>query len=209
MGQDGLKTIPGLLEWGVAARPMEGQAASGDAYLVKPLSGRILVAVVDALGHGHEAAEAARVAVSVLERDAEEPVTVLLQRCDVALRPTRGAVVSLAVFDQRAKTMTWIGVGNVEGLLLPADPGARPVRDSLVQRGGVVGSRLPPLLSSVKPIHRGDLLVLATDGIRTDFAMYVVSDAPVQALADRLLARCGKGNDDALVLVARYQGEGA
>lgn len=198
--------VPGLLEWGVATRALDGQPESGDLHLVKTTPLGALVAVVDALGHGPEAAGVARTAIATLERGAEEPVVELLERCDRALRLTRGAVVSLAGFDEGAGTMTWLGVGNVEGVFLKADPDARPVRESMLLRGGVVGYRLPSLMSSVRRVEPGDVLVLATDGLRTDFGQYVVPSAPVRVLADRLLKQCSKGTDDALVLVVRYRG---
>jgi serine phosphatase RsbU (regulator of sigma subunit) len=197
---------PGLLEWAVAARALDGQAQSGDLHLVKMTPAGALVAVVDALGHGAEAAKVALTAISTLERGAGEPVVTLLERCDRALRLSRGAVLSLAGFDEDAQTMTWVGVGNVEGVFLKADPTARPARESMLLRGGVVGYRLPSLMSSVRRVDPGDLLVLATDGIRSDFAEHVVWGAPAKAMADRLLERCGKGTDDALVLVVRYRG---
>ena len=198
--------VPGLLEWGVATRALDGQPESGDLHLVKTTPQGALVAVVDALGHGAEAARVALTAIATLERGAGEPVVALLERCDRALRLTRGAVVSLAGFDEGAGTMTWVGVGNVEGVFLKADPNAQPARESMLLRGGVVGYRLPSLMSSVRRVETGDLIVLATDGVRTDFSQYVVPGAPVQALADRLLKLCAKGTDDALVLVVRYRG---
>jgi negative regulator of sigma-B (phosphoserine phosphatase) len=91
-------------------------------------------------------------------------------------------------------------------MLLFADPEARPVRASLVTRGGIVGSALPPLRAEVLPIAFGDTLIFATDGIRGGFTEGLASDATPQQLADDILARCGKGTDDALVLVARYRG---
>ena len=198
---------PGLLEWGVAARALDGQPQSGDLHLVKTTEAGALVAVVDALGHGADAAAVAQTAISTIERWTGEPLVALLERCDRALRLTRGAVLSLAGFDEATKTMTWVGVGNVEGVFLKADPAARPARESMLLRGGVVGYRLPSLMSSVRRVDPGDLLVVATDGIRTDFAEHVVAGAPAKAMADRLLQRCGKGTDDALVLVVRYRGK--
>jgi hypothetical protein len=70
-------------------------------------------------------------------------------------------------------------------------------------RGGVVGYQLPALRASVRPISPGDLLVFATDGIRAEFAQGLVLGDPPQQIADGILARHLKGNDDALVLVAR------
>ena len=57
----------GLVEWGVAARPIAGEAVSGDLHLVKPFDHGVLLAAVDGVGHGDEATSAARAAVGILE----------------------------------------------------------------------------------------------------------------------------------------------
>jgi len=48
----------GVIEWGLAARALPGQAVSGDLHLVQSVGDDVLLAVADGLGHG-EAAEAA------------------------------------------------------------------------------------------------------------------------------------------------------
>jgi hypothetical protein len=65
---------------------------------------------------------------------------------------------------------------------------------------------MPRLLVSMVPLTREDVVVLATDGIRTDFADCLTAEGPWQGLAERILARYGKESDDALVLVVRYVG---
>ena len=196
-----------LIDWGVATLTLAGEQESGDLHLVKPVGTGVLVSVVDGLGHGAEAAAAARAAVAALNRHAQESVLPLLQRCHQALAGTRGVVVSLALFDRADGSMTWLGVGNVEGVLLYADSGRRRRRERLVTRGGIVGSELPPLRAEVLAVAPGDTLILATDGIRSGFADDLAIDAPPQQLADQILARSGKSTDDALVLVARYLGD--
>src|SRR5882672_2127618 len=201
---------PALIEWGVATLALPGEAQSGDRHLVKPVETGVLVAVVDGLGHGAEAAAAAQAAVAALERHATESPVPLIERCHRALQGTRGAVMSVAVFGRPDRSMTWLGVGNVEGLLLYGDGAARsgsPLA-SLVTRGGIVGSELPRLHPVVLPIASGDTLIFATDGIREGFTEGLPPEAAPQQLADRILARHGKGTDDALVLVARYRGAG-
>ncbi len=194
-----------LIEWGVATLTLPGQTESGDRHLVKPFVNGVLVAVVDGLGHGDEAAVAAVAAVAALEGAAHDSVVSLVRRCHAALMRTRGVVVGLASFNGLADTMTWLGVGNIEGLLFPADTTRR--RESLAPRGGVVGYQLPSLHPSVLPVTRGDMLIFATDGIQNSFAEGLLSGPP-QHIAERILARHAKGTDDALVLVARYHGAG-
>jgi serine/threonine protein phosphatase PrpC len=195
----------GLIEWAVAEVTQAGQTESGDRYLVTPTPDGALVAVVDGLGHGAEAADAAKMAVRSLERHAQEQVIPLVRDCHRSLFGTRGAVISVASFTARDQTMTWLGVGNVEGLLLREQ--ASPRRESLLMRGGVVGVHLPALAAEIVPVTPGDTLILATDGVRSDFSNDRLSQRdPPSTLSDYILARWGKQNDDALVLVVRYLG---
>jgi phosphoserine phosphatase RsbX len=195
-----------LVHWGVATLALAGQSESGDLHLVAPVKHGVLVAVVDGLGHGEEAAAPAKLAVQTLEQFAEEPPLSLVQRCHAALRGSRGVVMSLARFDAHRGTMTWLGVGNVEGLLHHAHWAERSARASLVTRGGIVGSELPAVQAAVVPVEAGDTLVFATDGIRSGFADDISVSEDPQRLADHVLSRYGKSTDDALVLVARYVG---
>ena len=196
-----------MIEWGVATLTLPGQAESGDRYVVKPFRGGALVAAVDGLGHGDEAAAAAKTAAAILEMYSPEPVVTLLRRCHERLRMTRGVVLSLASFAARESTMTWLGVGNIEGRLLRADPQAQPLRESLILRGGVVGRHLPTAYASLVAVAPGDILIFATDGIRSDFSEGLTGSEVPQRTADRILAQYGKHTDDALVLVARYVGQ--
>src|SRR2546425_459989 len=184
----------GVIEWAVAELVLPGQTESGDRCLVTATSEGGLVAVVDGLGHGAEAAGAAKAAVSSLERHAQDPIIQLIRSCHRSLAGTRGVVMSVAV-------------GNVEGVLLRAQAAASPRREMLLLRGGVVGVHLPALAAAILPVARGDVLILATDGVRNNFSIdpFAHGDSP-QQLADRILAGGGTKTDDALVLVARYLG---
>ena len=197
-----------LIDWGVASSALPGETQSGDLHLVKPLAGGVLLAVVDGLGHGAEAATAARTAVTTLDEHASESVLALLERCHWALKDSRGVVMSLAFADRRQNALTWAGVGNVECMLFHATAAtpANPTRASLVTRGGIVGSELPQIRAQVLPLAAGDVVIFATDGIREGFSDGLQFEAPPQQLAEHILSQHGKGTDDALVLVARYRG---
>jgi negative regulator of sigma-B (phosphoserine phosphatase) len=142
----------------------------------------------------------------MLRKHAHESVISLVKRCHQALINTRGVVMTVASLDARENTVTWLGVGNVEGLLLHADADASHRTESVLQRSGLVGYQLPPLHASVVPVMPGDLLIFATDGIRSDFADDVNVNGEPKQLAAHILRQHLKGNDDALVLVARYLG---
>ena len=57
----------GVVEWGAAERPFDPLGESGDRYLVQPYADGALVAVADGLGHGPDAATAAKTAMAILE----------------------------------------------------------------------------------------------------------------------------------------------
>lgn len=192
------------IEWGAASYPLPGQAESGDMYVIHRHSNGVLVGVVDGLGHGGEAAFAAEKAVSTLALRSDESVISLVQRCHEVLMATRGVVMSLASFYFPDDTMTWIGVGNVEGILARTNSEHSPSLTHIFHRQGVVGYQLPQLQASVMQISRGDVLILATDGIRPEFSGDMKLRGTPEQIASDIGERFRRENDDALVLVARY-----
>jgi phosphoserine phosphatase RsbX len=188
----------------VAARPIAGEHVSGDRH-VAVSSTRLVVAVIDGLGHGPEAAHAAGRAAEIVETHPDERPDALLRRCHDALRSTRGAAMTVASIDPVVGEMTWLGVGNVQATVLQ-----RRTRDARREwvplRGGVVGYLLPALRPGTVRLERDDVLVLATDGVRPVFGEWPAPAEAPQKVADRILADQSRGTDDALVLVARYRG---
>src|SRR2546430_16061983 len=87
---------PALIEWGVASLALPGEAESGDRHLVKPVGTAVLVAVVDGLGHGAEAATAAQAPRAPLERHATESPGPPIPRRPRAPPGARGAGMSPA-----------------------------------------------------------------------------------------------------------------
>src|SRR5216117_1053670 len=86
-----------VIDWGVATLALAGEMESGDLHLVKRVGRGTLVAAVDGLGHGAEAAAAARAAVAALDQYAEESLLPLVRRChEPRLCRRRPAVAHLA-----------------------------------------------------------------------------------------------------------------
>ena len=195
-----------MVEYGVAKFVLPGQDESGDHHLVCCNRNGILIAAIDGIGHGEEAANAAKAAVGLLRSSADEPIISLVERCHEKLRAPRGIVLSLAFIDSENRMMTWLGVGNVQGMLMRGDAKRGNVKESLLLRAGVVGSQLPALQATVLPIVRGDTVFFATDGVRSDFSVTLSARENPQRAADRILGQYRRGNDDALVLVVRLMG---
>jgi phosphoserine phosphatase RsbX len=186
---------------------MVAGTASGDLHVVRPLpEGGVLAAVIDGVGHGNEAAHAARTAGRTLVSSPHEDAVSAVWRCHEALKETRGVVMTLLFFSQSG-AMTWVGVGNIEGVLFRNDAGGRTRASHVVLRGGVVGDRMPPLRAESVTLQPHDTVILATDGIRPEFSDDLVPCEEPQAIADQILSRFRRGTDDALVLVVRCLGD--
>jgi phosphoserine phosphatase RsbX len=195
------ETLPGVLEWGVATLAIEGEEESGDLYVVKPTDRGALVVAIDGLGHGPEAAIAARAAAEICSEGDFHDLPGVFDACHEGLKRTRGVVMSAALIDAERHRMEWMGVGNIEATLMHADGGRH---ETIMLFGGVAGHQLPRLRSSATALLPGDLLLFATDGLGRGYASDIDVMRPTQEIADEVLQRHNKGSDDALVLAARY-----
>lgn len=193
-----------VVTWASAGAALEGQSKSGDRAVVVEFPDGALVALIDGLGHGSAAHDAAIAAEGALLASPYYPVDELMRKCHDALKGTRGAVISLASFDAERGIMSWLGVGNVEALLVRSQSGGV---EGVAMKGGTVGYMLPALNPRTLVVHPGDTLILATDGIRQGFRSEVLGARTPQQIADEVVANWSKHTDDSCVVVARYVGE--
>jgi negative regulator of sigma-B (phosphoserine phosphatase) len=200
------RAAQGPVEWGVATRCRRGEAMSGDLAVVSLLPDGALIAGIDGLGHGGEAAHAARLAADVVRESPGHDLVRLVERCHLALQGTRGAAISLAFVPSFSSGITWLGVGNVEGRVLSGDPWARRPKGSLALERGVPGHELPTVRVATLDVRPGDVLLLATDGVDAAFADALDVTGSTQAISERILADHAKPSDDALVVAVRYLG---
>lgn len=193
------------LEWAVSGSALDGQA-SGDLHLVISGSPQSLVCVMDGLGHGPDAQLAAEECAAILRSQMGAPLLDLVHFAHEGLRATRGVAMTLGLIDEQRGRLEWVAIGNVEGLVLRQGLPRGTTHGAVVQRGGVVGYRLPPLKVSDVVLAAGDLIVLATDGIKSGFSDRLELSLGVPDLAEDIAQRSTKRSDDALVLVVRYLG---
>jgi anti-sigma regulatory factor (Ser/Thr protein kinase) len=183
------------------SRPRPGEEMNGDAYFVSEHDGELLLAVIDGLGHGRGASEAARAAVETLEQWSGEPLEELVWGVHESLRATRGAVMGAVVVGRSRESFTYAGVGNVEVRLLGSTSPGRPVPSN-----GTLGARLSNVRVWPHRLDEGATLVLASDGVSAtwDINAYpgLATKSP-QMLAGVLLRDFARNSDDATALVYR------
>ena len=186
---------------GAWSRPCPGEETNGDAYFIGEHDGETLIAVVDGLGHGRGAQEAAQAALDTLAQWGGEALDEVVWGVHEALRATRGAVMGAVVLDRERGSFNYAGVGNVEVRVLGAQEPARPIPSN-----GTLGARLSQVRVWPHRWTEGTTLVLASDGLSAtwDINAYpgLLGKSP-QLLAGVLLRDFGRNSDDATVVVCR------
>jgi phosphoserine phosphatase RsbX len=198
----------GPIEWAATSRALPGQDVCGDRSVAVDVNGTsALIGVLDGLGHGAPAAEAACCGAQVLGDGRSEPLDVLVESCHRAMSDTRGAAMTLARIDFEKDRLSWTGIGNVAADLVAKHPAGIEVRSSVRLAGGIVGYQIPDVIAVQDfPMRPGDLLVITSDGIGENHLDDIDFAAPALTIAQQILHMHAKDNDDALVLTARHRG---
>jgi anti-sigma regulatory factor (Ser/Thr protein kinase) len=179
-------------------RPLASETVAGDACLVDTWSRGVVVAAVDGLGHGPAAATAAAAFLDCLRGALAAPLGQTLEAAHRALLKTRGAVATVARFDELAGTVEVAGIGNVTALLASGVAEAK----HLVVPAGVLGGAFRTVVSQVVDFAEGDLLVLHTDGVRSRIALDGLRALAPDAIARTIVTKYGRPSDDAGCVVA-------
>lgn len=182
---------------GWATRPLASGTECGDQVGVVQTPTATTVALCDGLGHGDEAAAVGKLAVEYVLANASLGVADLLRGCHAALARTRGAALTLLRFDAVEHAVTHAGVGNVELTTISRDP-IRPIVIA-----GIAGARMRKVVETKHRLYPGDLFLLYTDGISSRLELADYRSMEPQVLADTILKRHAKPQDDAGCVVIR------
>jgi anti-sigma regulatory factor (Ser/Thr protein kinase) len=192
---------PTVPMWGGVSIPKAGQEVCGDAWSVSNAGHVRTLLVVDGLGHGPEAAEAAVEAVRLFHRYNGHTITELIDYIHGGLRGTRGAAVSIARFDPVAKNINFAGIGNVAGVMITAGETKR-----MVSMAGTAGFNTRKIRAFDYAFERG-LIILHSDGLASSWTIdrYPNLAALHPSLIAAILYRdFTRVRDDATVLVAKW-----
>jgi anti-sigma regulatory factor (Ser/Thr protein kinase) len=182
--------------------PMRGEHVSGDAWAAVRHGHRLAATVVDGLGHGPKAAQAARAALaSFHDCIANVGPAQALSLAHQALLSTRGAVMAAAVIDPEAGLLRYSGVGNIAASILTTEATVR-----LASTDGTVGFGIRTPRESTYPWARRSTLVMNSDGLSTKWNLAarpgLLSHHPV-LIASVLHQDFSRTTDDATVLVVQ------
>lgn len=193
------------VEWGMVTAPYRGEEANGDGHAVRSTADQSIFMVVDGLGHGILASEAAREAERVLMESTSYAPGVILRDSHAALEKTRGAAIAMASLNRTSGVLLFGGVGNIAGSLSTSR-----VSRGLASHNGTVGHSMQKVQEFSYPWEKDALLLVHSDGIsgRWNLDKYPGLRAKHPAVVAAVIYRdFGRPHDDCTVLVARNRQE--
>lgn len=180
---------------------LKGELACGDAWAVRRDAADVFVLVVDGLGHGAAAAEAAESALAIFRKDETSGTRQLLEQMHRTMQTTRGAAVAIAKVERDAQQVNYCAVGNIAGRLQHAD-GSR----GLMSNNGIVGGQFRRMEEIIYPWNGQAQIILHSDGLQSRWALEnypgLASRHPA-IIAAVLFRDFSRERDDATVVVVK------
>jgi anti-sigma regulatory factor (Ser/Thr protein kinase) len=196
------------LEWGVVCVPKRNQEVCGDAWAVRSGQGKDTVLMVDGLGHGLHAFDAAQAVLRAFWAQAgERPRSELAALHEATRRALnrRGAVVAIAEIDWQQRELRYAGAGNIGGALVPVEGRA----SSLLSHSGTLGQNVTRFQEFAHPWPDQGLLILHSDGLSSSWQLEPypgLTRKHPSLIAGVLYRDFASRQDDVVVLVGRERG---
>jgi len=187
--------------FGGICTPIAGEEHVGDSWSLARSSDGFTIMVADGLGHGVDAEKASRQAIETFLAGSGESPTRIMENAHSALRGTRGAAVAVARVERGGQEVRYAGVGNIAASVI-ADGATR----HMVSHPGIVGHQMSRVQEFRYPWSDRSLLVLASDGIRTQWRLDEypgINRRHPTLIAAAIWRDFSRGRDDATVVVAQ------
>ena len=203
MLQVGSPKTEGGLEIAGFALPYPGERHCGDAWVSVSTPERTVLLVVDGLGHGWEAAEAAQEAAAIFRKRAPSKPGEIIGFIHEALRKTRGAVAAVTEIRPHEGTLVYAGVGNISAVVLNNGKSR-----SLVSHNGTLGVATSRIQEFKSEWPRDAVLVVHSDGLQSRWDLSSASYPGLLArhpalIGGVLLRDFRRQRDDASVVVIK------
>jgi len=189
------------LAYGALRLPMRREVACGDAWHLASDGQQLAVTLIDGLGHGVPAAEAAQAAAEAAASAGLLAAPDLMARLHAQMSGTRGGAVAVACVDTASGRLQYAGIGNIAASVSDVH-GSR----GLASHPGIVGVQYRKVQAFDLHVVPGNLLVMHSDGLQSRWNLrdYPGLQHCHPALVAALLQRdFDRGRDDTGVIVVR------
>lgn len=189
------------LPYGALRLPMRHETACGDAWHLTVQGARIVVTLIDGLGHGISATEAAQAGVATAARVGVDSATRLIEQVHAGMSGTRGGAAAVARIDFASGGMEFAGIGNIA-----ASVHGDEQTHGLASHAGIVGVQFRKVQAFPLHVTPGTLLIMHSDGLqgRWNLRDYPGLVRRHPALVAAILQRdFDRGRDDASIVTLR------
>lgn len=186
---------------GVVSLAMRGEPVSGDGWGMRATADHSFFMVVDGLGHGTFASEAAREAERVLADSDATSAANILRDCHDALKKTRGAAAAIAEISPEKGTLTYAGIGNISAVVIDGQS-----RRGIASHNGTLGHQLHKVQEFTVPWNQESILIMHSDGLGTkwDLNQYPgLANKHPSIIAAMLYQDFRRERDDVTVMTAK------
>jgi len=192
--------LPPQMQSGAVCVALASEELCGDAFSVHNFPDRTVITMIDGLGHGAKAAEAAQIALSIQANCLEQGALEMMQAMHSGLRGTRGAAIAIADIRLSEMRVHFIGVGNISAAVFGDKT------QHLTSHNGIVGERVHRFQVFSYDWFEGALLFMHSDGLTTrsnppQYSGLLMRDPSL--IAGVLYRDHSRGRDDVTVLTAR------
>ena len=145
-------------QFGAVSLPLQGEVICGDAWHLADSAQGLSLFVIDGLGHGAFAGEAAQVGIDAFQMAPFDEPQDILARANGLLSKTRGGAAACA--RMVGETLSYAGVGNISAALVSAGKS-----QGLVSHNGTLGIHKRRNQQFEYRRDPGCLLVMHSDGV--------------------------------------------
>jgi negative regulator of sigma-B (phosphoserine phosphatase) len=183
------------VEW--VSTPKDGEIENGDIAVVRRNEAGTLLAVIDALGHGPQAAAVSRTAAALIADSPfpDGPLTVI-EALHERLRGTRGAAALVCVV--AGNRLEACSVGDV-------DMRCWRTRIPVVLTPGIVGSQLRRPRVFGGDLLDDDRIVVFSDGVSARFSLGDARELSPADACRAIMKTHRRAHDDATMMVADFR----
>jgi anti-sigma regulatory factor (Ser/Thr protein kinase) len=181
--------------------PYPGERICGDGWFCHSEPGRTVILIVDGLGHGWGASEAALEAIETFRRNVKLTPANVLSAIHDSLRKTRGAVAAVVEIRPEQGKLIYSGVGNISAVLLSGS-----TSKNLVSHNGTLGATISRIQEFPFDWPRDGILVMHSDGVQTRWDLGAYSGLLARhpaIIGGALLRDFRRQRDDASVIVVK------
>ncbi len=194
------------LPYGALRLPMRHETVCGDAWHLTVQGTRMIVTLIDGLGHGVSATEAAQAGVASAARVGVDSAVRVIEQLHAGMSGSRGGAAAVASIDLAAGGMEFAGIGNIAASVHDHDQ-----TRGLASHAGIVGVQFRKAQAFPLHVAPGTLLVMHSDGLqgRWNLRDYPGLVRRHPALVAAILQRdFDRGRDDAGIVTVRLDSAG-